>query len=494
MQNLYFYKSKVENSFGFSKVLLVLFFIITANAMGKSNEIPTAPVGGEAPVTEEVSQASPGAPELPKSPNEAGSIIPFQYNDPRNYVQIGYLYFIIGTRLDARGYNIPDLQPWKYSQLKRDFSNNPNDLALIPRYFGMTCYPSHLEYHESVGYYYNTYCRLGWAPTEGYWPNIEIMLRHIFGEQFEYGLDYLELLYMHPTQKLPILVLVSKERNTGKTTFLNFLKLIFGPNMAFVTNDTMRSKFNSERAGKLIIACDETFLNKKEDSERLKALSTAEQTYIEFKGKDRYEIDNFSKIILCSNNVTAPVYIDFDETRYWVREVPVLSKDIPNFLRAMEKEIPAFLYSLIHRTLHVQAEKSRMWFHPDDLRTQALLRIMQTCRPTAELELAEFILEKMDQYSQDVLRYTLSDLNSLLKAEFREIKDFHHIISKIWNVPHASSKMAYDCFAPFVNESERHKYGRYYTFKRNFIESLLPSETPAAQAATDAPSTIFSSS
>ena len=30
-----------------------------------------------------------------------------------------------------------------------------------------------------------------------------------------------------PLQKLPILLLVSEERNTGKSTFLNFLKLLF---------------------------------------------------------------------------------------------------------------------------------------------------------------------------------------------------------------------------------------------------------------------------
>lgn len=40
-------------------------------------------------------------------------------------------------------------------------------------------------------------------------------------------LDYLQLLYLYPIQKLPILLLVSEERNTGKSTFLNFLKAIF---------------------------------------------------------------------------------------------------------------------------------------------------------------------------------------------------------------------------------------------------------------------------
>lgn len=66
-------------------------------------------------------------------------------------------------------------------------------------------------------------------------------MRHIFGEQLSVGLDYLQLLYTKPLQRLPILLFVSKERNTGKTTFLNLLKAIFGANMTFNTNEDFRS-------------------------------------------------------------------------------------------------------------------------------------------------------------------------------------------------------------------------------------------------------------
>lgn len=61
----------------------------------------------------------------------------------------------------------------------------------------------------------------------GFFRDIEKLMHHIFEEQYELGLDYMQLLYMQPTQKLPILLLVSEERNTGKTTFPNFLKSIF---------------------------------------------------------------------------------------------------------------------------------------------------------------------------------------------------------------------------------------------------------------------------
>ena len=40
-------------------------------------------------------------------------------------------------------------------------------------------------------------------------------------------------------QRLPVLLLVSDERNTGKTTFLNLLKSIFGGNVTFNTNEDL---------------------------------------------------------------------------------------------------------------------------------------------------------------------------------------------------------------------------------------------------------------
>lgn len=408
------------------------------------------------------------------------------YTNPINYVQIGCLLFLVAMRPDAFGHLMPYLMPWTFSQLKKDFAGKLHELDNIPRYLTLGCFPCNImgQYQREVTEFYNTYAPPTWTPSPGEWPHINAMIRHIFGKQFELGLDYLQLLFTRPKQILPILVLVSRERATGKTTFLNLLKEIFGANMAFVTNETMRSRFNAERASKLIVACDEAVLNKKEDSERLKALSTARSAYIEFKGKDRYEIENFAKIILCSNNIHDPVYIDAEEIRYWVIEVSPLTEDDPDILDAMKKEIPAFLDSLLRRQLSVPAACSRMWFAPEDLKTPALTHIIRVCRPSAELELAEFMLDIMDQYNVNELRYTSSDLNSLLRQYGRDINNVHHIISKVWCVPHAANKMAYDLFAPWVDMKNlpSREYGRYYVFARPFLLGLVPEAAAPASS------------
>lgn len=406
----------------------------------------------------------------------------YRFDEPDSYLLVGCDLYYRATVCDARGHAHEKLVPWRFSQLKRDFRATPEAIDNIPRYIGLGSFPSHTDYQQDVNGVYNTYARIDWQPTPGEWPHIHMLFQHIFSEHYEFGLDYVQMLYLYPRQMLPILVLVSKARETGKTTFLNFMKAVFGSNMAFVTNETLRSRFNGERASRLIVACDEAFLNKKEDSERLKALSTAETTYIEFKGKDRYEVDNYAKIILCSNNVCDPVYIDAEERRYWVREVPTLKDKQPEMLVAMKKEIPAFLDFLRHRQLSVPQPMGRMWFDTDLLRTPALERIVRKCRPTPELELAEFLLDEMDAYSVDTLQYTSSDMAALLKVRNREIRDHHRIICKAWDIPHAPNKDAYLIYAPWVERPPQRAYGRFYTFTRTFLGGLIPDYTTAGLA------------
>jgi hypothetical protein len=181
---------------------------------------------------------------------------------------------------------------------------------------------------------------LDWKPEEGPCAQTLAFLRHIFGEQYELGLDYLSLLYRSPAQQLPVLCLVSKERKTGKTTFLNLLKLIFGRTVTFNGNSDFRSQFNSDWMHTLLIAVDEVLLGRKEDSEKIKNLSTARTAKIEAKGKDRRETEFFGKFILCSNNEENFIIIEPSETRYWVRKVPVFERENIHLLKQMRQKSP----------------------------------------------------------------------------------------------------------------------------------------------------------
>ena len=222
-------------------------------------------------------------------------------------------------------------------------------------------------------------------------------------------MDYLQLLYLQPVQKLPILLLVSEERNTGKSTFLNFLKAIFQDNVTFNTNEDFRSQFNSDWAGKLLIMVDEVLLNRREDSERLKNLSTTLSYKVEAKGKDRNEIGFFAKFVLCSNNEHLPVIIDAGETRYWVRKIEQLQCDDTDFLQKLKDEIPAFLYYLQHRTMATKKE-SRMWFSLQQIETEALRKIIRSNRNRLEIEMADLLLDIMAKMEVETVSFCLHDI------------------------------------------------------------------------------------
>src|SRR5690606_8889057 len=134
--------------------------------------------------------------------------------------------------------------------------------------------------------------------------------------------------------------------------------------------EDFRSNFNDSWVNKLIIAVDEVLLDRREDSEKLKNLSTAKSYKIESKGVDRSEIEFFGKFILCSNNEDDLVSIDPNETRNWIRKIKTLECPDPNMLERMKIEVPAFMYFLKTRAIKYK-KQDRMWFKPEALVTEA---------------------------------------------------------------------------------------------------------------------------
>ena len=119
--------------------------------------------------------------------------------------------------------------------------------------------------------------------------------------ELELGYDYLQLLFRHPTQMLPILCLVSKLRETGKSTFAKLMKAVFTGNAAFVSSQDLQSDFNEHWITKLLVMCEEAFIEKKATIERIKDLSTASVAMVNSKGVQQVEQEVFLKFILCSN-------------------------------------------------------------------------------------------------------------------------------------------------------------------------------------------------
>jgi len=297
-------------------------------------------------------------------------------------------------------------------------------------------------------------------------------MNHIFGDHYELGLDYLQLLYTKPTQILPILCLVSRERSTGKSTFLKWLKQIFENNLTYLTNDSFSSQFNADWANKLLICIDEVLFNKEELTERIKYLSTTNFNKLEAKGKDKREVEFFGKFILCSNNEENFIKIDHHETRFWVLKVPSVKKENIGFLEALEKEIPAFLNFLQQRSLH-STHQTRMWFTPKQIETPALFKLVQNNRNRVEKELASILLMVMEEHDLKEINFCPMDaLNALSKTRLRtDLIQIRKILKQDWNLENISNSNRYEKFTLWEDGSSNlsNTKGRYFTINKNFI-------------------------
>ena len=391
------------------------------------------------------------------------------------FIRVGTTLYKLVNQPRLNGSYVKKRIVWNNETLRQDYGKHY--LATVPKYDGFCTVPEHVNYQPVIGKFLNLYEPIDHKPMKGDFPSIRSLVEHIFGEQYELGMDYLQLLYLQPIQKLPILLLVSEERNTGKSTFLNFLKALFQNNVTFNTNEDFRSQFNSDWAGKLLIVVDEVLLSRREDSERLKNLSTTLSYKVEAKGKDRDEIAFFAKFVLCSNNEYLPVIIDVGETRYWVRKVNRLQSDDTDFLQKLKAEIPAFLHHLQYRLLSTE-KKSRMWFAPSLLHTEALQRIIRSNRNRFETEMYELILDIMANMGVDTFSFCPEDIlhllaNTYVKAEKHQVR---RVLQECWKLKPAHNTLTYTTYQVDYNRECRYspvrKTGRFYTVTKVFLETL----------------------
>ncbi|MDD2791551.1 MAG: DUF5906 domain-containing protein [Sediminibacterium sp.] len=388
------------------------------------------------------------------------------------YLRIGTTYYKIVKKPLASGDTIESLIPWSIECIKQDYGRD--FITTIPKYDGFCLVPNHVSYQRKIDNFYNRYHPFGHEPKPGYPKQIIAFLNHVFGEHLEIGLDYFKILLLYPTQILPILCLISKERNTGKTTFLNFLKAVFGDNMTINSNEDFRSNFNAEWASKLIIGVDETFLDRKEDSERIKSLSTSRYYKVEAKGQDRQEIEFFGKFILCSNNEDNFIQIDSSEIRYWIRRLPSLEIDNRNLLSDLKAEISFFIHYLLERPFNTQPV-TRMWFRPEQIATSALKHIKRFNRNRLESEMAQILLYISDSKDEvHEICFCLSDMQEWLQRKGfnnRDVTAIRKVLQNEWKLKPADNSNAYLQYRLSTDGSiyEYNQKGRFYNIPKKDI-------------------------
>lgn len=394
------------------------------------------------------------------------------------YIRVGTTYYKVIEKPLISGDKTSVLVRWNRETIVSD--HGKSYVSTVPKFDGFCCIPEHLNYQQIVQGFYNIYNEIPFAPSsekENLKNNIPFSLNfvaHIFGEQLEMGLDYLKILLQFPTQILPILCLVSKERATGKSTFIKWLREIFGLNMTYIKGDSFGSQFNSDWAAMLLVAIDEVFFDKKEITERLKYLSTTNKDKLEAKGKDREEIDFFAKFILCSNNEENFIQIDENEIRFWILKINPIKTENTEFLNNLISEIPYFLRYLIQRPFSTE-KKTRMWFSADEIRTKALQKLVFKNNNKLESKIIELLYEFFESNNDEEINVVPQDLLNMMNRMFRPTywtrNDIRTLLKETWKLNPQNNGLTYirydlDFAGIFY---QNNSVGRYFTIKKDFI-------------------------
>lgn len=343
------------------------------------------------------------------------------------YIRIGTDYFKVITKRDHYGIRRKTIKHWKKEEIKQD--HGAAIFNVIPRYDDFCIVPDNINYEPIVDNCYNLYSPFSHKPVQGDVSKTISFLHHIFGNQLELGLTYLQVLYQLPKQILPILCLVSSERQTGKTTFINWIQMIFGDNFIGINPEDLSSQFNAMYSTKNIISIDETVVDRASSVEKLKHITTAKSISVNQKHVANYELPFYGKVIINSNKVKDFMRIDDEEIRFWVRKIDSVDTINTNIEQDLRSEIPAFLHLLSERSA-VDTSRSRMVFTTNDLKTEALDDVKRESRSSLCKELQilidEFFL-KNDLL--DSFKATPSDIKTVWFQHNNQISI--HYIAKV---------------------------------------------------------------
>jgi hypothetical protein len=406
-----------------------------------------------------------------KYDDKEAKLIKIRLREADDYFRVGDTYY--------KFVKIPN----KYGQLERQFQVRQKGtitddfgkpfLTDVQKYEAFCNIPSHTEFNMIVHNCFNVYSEFSHEPEAGSCDTSLDFVRHIFQEHYELGLDYIQLLYQKPTQILPILCLVSRENNTGKSTFVKWMKAIFTQNATVVGNDQFQDQFNASWATKLLITCEESFIEKKRVMEKIKQFSTGDKVPLRMMQKDPVEIDFFGKFVLCSNNEERFIIAESHDHRFWVRKIPVPPSDNVKMLDTLIQEIPAFLHYLNNRALSTQQE-SRMWFHHKLLITDAFRNLVEANKSTVEKELSEYVRNLFIESKEETIYAPINVIMSHFLAGKKFDETYVKRIISYMGIEQYTNESGNictkRCCIPFVDPEGRVSYfnylGRPYVFER----------------------------
>ncbi|ALT76991.1 primase-helicase family protein [Paucibacter sp. KCTC 42545] len=181
---------------------------------------------------------------------------------------------------------------------------------------------------DIVGYAFNTFKDVSVTAVPDV--DLSIFLGHMQDNlcngntlHYEYLLNWLAHLVQHPSKRPMTAVSIIGGQGTGKGIFIDFISRMLGGrrNCNTTTSPQDTKNFNTAIAGKLFVVFDEaTFSGDHQQSDFMKKLVTEPYVRIEPKGIDAYEVENYVRCFITSNNMESAVPATIGARRWLIIE------------------------------------------------------------------------------------------------------------------------------------------------------------------------------
>lgn len=382
-----------------------------------------------------------------------------------------------------------DITKFAVGEIKRRYGKH--FVNQLPMYDGITVRPATPDNYERVitieknnklFTHLNMFEPITHIIKQGEFPNTVEYLKHIFGgeatidndiigDTFTLGLDWLTILWQHPTRFLPVLLLLSEEQGTGKTTMIDWLQAIYETNLVNMRMEQFLANFNKLWAFKLLRCIDEGSLDldKNNAKNTFKNITTGKNIPVEFKGIDTQTVPNYGKMIICSNDENNVMRMENDDTRFFPIKVPVLKQRKVDFLQRMIAEIPAWLYYLSNRKI-AHPDEDRLWFKTDYIKTAQFYKIVEKTRPVHEQEIDFYVKNVFLTFYMTELRFTinflLAEVNKKAKYKISERQLRDYLEKKGYTKAHGNSTIKIPMSYGELNRDIIYatESGRFYRF------------------------------
>jgi len=383
------------------------------------------------------------------------------------YIRVGCDYFKVIHKKDRYGIVRRDLKRWTKDTIIIDHKRKY--LQHIPKYDDFIMAPDNINYQPVINNCYNHFAPFCHTPAPGEWIWTERLLHHVFGEQYELGIRYMQILYCYPHWATVILAIVSKIQKTGKTTFVNWICMLFGSNAAVISSSDFGSIFNGHYATKNIVIIEETLFDKKLTIEKLKALATQKQLSVNRKNIDQFNLEFFGKIILTSNYEDKFAQVNPEETRFFVRKLGIPEFKNQTIEKDLLAEIPAFLHYL--KGLPPISENiDRSGFTSEELKNTNLKAVVEESRSGLYKELEILIIEYFENHDINAFFASAIDVKKQFFSYDNSIPA--NYIRRVLNQEFEMEITVKQWYVPFEETTSMRKNGTPFLFKReNFCEN-----------------------